>query len=67
MKLKIFSAALMTGLLFSCSNSDSSDEHKDSANTLQDTFPANGLKDSVGLDSDAADATHVDSLNKINQ
>jgi hypothetical protein len=61
MKPKLFSAAI-AALLISCSNSEDAGQNKDSANTLQDTFPANGLKDSMSPDSNPADATHVDSL-----
>lgn len=64
MKRKLLAALLITSLL-SCSNGDGSGENKDSANTLQDTLPANGLHDSMQHDSNPPDATYVDSLNKV--
>jgi hypothetical protein len=67
MKQKMFYAALITGLLFSCSNGDTSEENKDSANTLQDTFPANGLNDSMPADSNPPDKTYVDSMQKLSR
>ncbi len=67
MKYKCIPVAAV--LLFSagCNNSGSAEEHADSANTLQDTFPASPVGDTVGLDSNAADATHVDSIHTINR
>lgn len=65
MKRKLFFAVLVTGLSFSCSNDKTSEESTDSANILQDTFPANGLIDSMPADSNPPDATHVDSLHKV--
>jgi hypothetical protein len=57
MKQKMLFAVLLTGLLFGCSNGDTSEENIDTANVLQDTFPANGLKDSMPPDSNPPDAT----------
>jgi major membrane immunogen (membrane-anchored lipoprotein) len=65
-KLIMVVAVSYTALLIGCGNGDDAAEVlEDSANTLQDTFPANGFKDSMSVDSHAADKTHVDSLNKI--
>lgn len=66
MKLRTLSAATITMLFISCSNGETAEENKDSANMLHDTLPANdSLKDSVGLDSNPADNTYVDSLNSF--
>lgn len=62
MKQKIFSAILLTGVLVACGNDDTSEQNRDSANMLQDTLPAGGFKEAIGVDSHPADATHVDSI-----
>ena len=63
MKKFIICATLTLGLA-ACSNGDSTEQEHDSANTLQDTFPA-GRIDSIAIDSNPADATYVDSLLKV--
>lgn len=65
MKLRTLAAAAITVFFIGCSNAETTEEIKDSANMLHDTLPANSLADSIGLDSNPADATHVDSLEKI--
>ena len=64
MKLTLLSAVCSAALFFSCSNENAEKQHKDSANMLQDTLPANSLKDSININHDPADHTHVDSMKK---
>jgi hypothetical protein len=61
-KIVILSAAL--ALCAACSSGDDKNNSADSANTLNDTFPAKAVGDTVGLDSNAADETKVDSGNR---
>ncbi len=64
--LIMYAAVLFTALICGCGSGDDSKEMQlDSANTLHDTFPANGLKDSLAIDSQPRDKTHVDSLDKL--
>jgi hypothetical protein len=49
-------------VLMSCGNADNKAKDKDSANVLQDTLPAK-----ISIDSNPADATHVDSLNNMSR
>ena len=56
---------ILASLLSACNNDEASDRQKDSANTLNDTMPANGFNDSMKPDSHPPDATRVDSLLKV--
>jgi hypothetical protein len=61
MKLKHYSLALVTVMLVSCGNDDASKEKKDTANMLNDTFPAGP---STVFDTQPGDLIEKDSLNR---
>jgi hypothetical protein len=54
---------LMTAVA-ACNNGDDANHKSDSANVLNDTFPANRAGDTTGLDSNPADNTKIDSGNR---
>lgn len=67
MKWKLFSIAACTTLILSCSNGGNEENIQDSGNQLNDTFPAGHPIDSIALDSQPQDATHVDTTFLIDQ
>lgn len=64
MKAKILFAIISSVMIISCSNGDASDENNDSANALTDTLPAGNT---ITVDSNPPDATHVDSMNNMSR
>jgi hypothetical protein len=64
MKTRIFVLSAALSLTAACSNGNDSDNKKDTANTLNDTFPSRGAADTIGLDSNPPDATKIDSGNR---
>jgi hypothetical protein len=64
MKLKCAFAVLLLMTAAACNNGDDEKRKSDSANVLNDTFPANRVGDTTGLDSNPADKTKIDSGNR---
>jgi hypothetical protein len=64
MKTRIFVLSAALAFAVACSNGNDPDKTKDSANTLNDTFPSRGAADTIGLDSNPPDATKIDSGNR---
>lgn len=68
MKAKHFLLALFFTSVIACANdADKNEENMDTANVLQDTLPAENSALTIPIDSNAADATHVDSLNNMSR
>jgi hypothetical protein len=64
MKAKIFILSAVIAMAVACSNGNENNNENDSANRLNDTLPANGPGDTIGLDSNPPDATKIDSGNR---
>jgi hypothetical protein len=64
MNLKCVFAGLLLMTAAACNNGDDEKRKSDSANVLNDTFPANRVGDTTGLDSNPADKTKIDSGNR---
>jgi hypothetical protein len=64
MKTRIMILLAAFVIAAACNNGTDRDAVKDSANTLNDTFPAKGTGDTIGLDSNPADQTKTDSGNR---
>lgn len=62
MKFRFLGMLAFAGLLWSCGSGDTAEESTDTANTLNDTFPASTMPRKIGLDSNPPDNTYVDSL-----
>ncbi len=69
MKLKIvFAVIFFSAVAVGCSSGESKDEKTDTANMLNDTFPAtHNPPVAIPLDSNAPDATYVDPLNNMSR